>query len=67
MSRITNRDGSLVTPASRALRKATRKAGWDVDRERLVNPVMEKIEAAARKAGWDTTTGLPVNKKAIDR
>ena len=47
--RLTHENGALITPVSRALRAAARRAGWDVAKQRPVNPVADRIEKASKR------------------
>lgn len=46
---VTHADGSLITPVSKALRAAARRAGWDRDKQRPVNPVADRTEKANKR------------------
>lgn len=46
---VTHADGSLITPTSKALRKASKRAGWDREKGRWTNPFLDALDRVRRK------------------
>ena len=41
-------DGSLITPFSKAVRAASKKAGFDRDKDRPTNSTLDRLEGISR-------------------